>query len=46
MDAVKTSSEQQTVRLSSWLCRVGVAGFMFFLLKGLAWGVMGLWLLW
>jgi hypothetical protein len=36
------ASPKKRGKLSTWLKRIGVAGFLFFLLKGLAW-VFVLW---
>jgi hypothetical protein len=34
---VENSQEKNTPPAKKWLKRIGIAGFLFFLLKGLAW---------
>ena len=33
--------EVKSTKLKSWLKKIGVAGFLFFLVKGLAWLTVG-----
>lgn len=40
---MKSTSETMKKEHSTWLKRIGVAGFLFFLIKGLIW--IGLWVL-
>jgi hypothetical protein len=39
----KTSPDLKSNKMKLWLKRVGVAGFLFFLIKGLAWIGVFIW---
>jgi hypothetical protein len=42
---VATEIPPQRVRQLRWLHRLTAAGFMFFLLKGMVWMALGMWVL-
>lgn len=41
-DREKRIDEEKALKRKKWLKRAGVAGFLFFLIKGLAWIAVGL----
>ena len=43
-DAVTTAGAMPTKK--SWLKKIGIAGFLFFLIKGLVWLAIAGWLAW
>ena len=43
MHSTTQQKPQSTVMTSTWLRRIGVTGFIFFLVKGLAWIIFATW---
>lgn len=43
MEQIGDNPEKKPSKFATWLKRVGVAGFLFFLIKGLVWIGIFLW---